>query len=224
MSLNNLISLSEVSLILSGPEKPVHILHNVSLTVKKGEAVSIIGPSGSGKTSLMMLIAGVEKVSGGNIEIANENITNYTEDQLANFRRKNIGIIFQNFHLIPTMTALENVMLALEFSGSENVADDAKLALTEVGLAHRLDHYPSQLSGGEQQRVAIARAMATKPALLLADEPTGNLDSATGNNIVELLFGLREKYGTTLILITHDKGLAAKTSRSLTMQDGKLHE
>ncbi len=218
-----MISLNNVSLTLSGPnKKPVSILQEINLQVQEGEAISIVGPSGSGKTSLMMLIAGVEQASGGTLTVAGQDITHFSEDALAAFRRNTVSIVFQNFHLIPTMTALENVMVALELSGISQTEQKAKECLKQVGLEHRMDHYPEQLSGGEQQRVALARAFAIEPKLLLADEPTGNLDSENGQKIVELLFALKEKYNTTLLLITHDKDLAAKTSRQLTMKDGRL--
>jgi len=218
-----MISLENVSLTLPGPGKsPVHILHDINLQVHPGESISLVGPSGSGKTSLLMLIAGVERATSGKLRVAGQDITGMGEDRLAEFRRKHIGIVFQNFHLIPTMTALENVSVALEFAGQPNAASTARKHLDSVGLGKRLDHYPEQLSGGEQQRVALARAFATHPALLLADEPTGNLDSETGRHIMDLLFGLREEYGSTLLLITHDKELAARTGRRLTMHDGRI--
>lgn len=220
-----IIYLNNISLSLPGPgNNPTHILHDINLEVYKGDAVSIMGPSGSGKTSLMMLIAGVEKPTGGNIVVADEDITDYNEDQLATFRRRNVGIVFQNFHLIPTMTALENVEIALNLSGHEDARNIAAQSLKSVGLKNRAEHYPSQLSGGEQQRVALARAFSIRPALLLADEPTGNLDSENGKHITELLFDLKKKHGTTLILITHDIELAKLTSRQVLMQDGRLHE
>jgi len=223
-----IISLTNISLSLAGPDKqPKPILHDISIQVQQGSAISIIGASGSGKTSLMMLIAGVEKPTAGEIIIAGQNITAFDEDQLADFRRKNIGVVFQNFHLIPTMTAYENVEIALELAGfndcaNQAIANQAIASLTSVGLAHRLHHYPDQLSGGEQQRVALARAFATKPKILLADEPTGNLDSDNGQHITELLFKLKAEHNTTLVLITHDTGLAAMTSRQLLIQDGHL--
>lgn len=194
------------------------------MQVQKGEAIGVVGPSGSGKTSLLMLIAGVERATGGKIRVAGEDITQMDEDELAAFRRRHVGVVFQNFHLIPTMTALENVSVALELAGCEDAEAEAVKHLEAVGLAARTGHYPEQLSGGEQQRVALARAFATKPALLLADEPTGNLDSDNGKHIIELLFGLKERYGTTLILITHDSALAAQTSRQWQMKDGHLRE
>lgn len=218
-----IISLQKVALTLPGPgKKPVHILHDITMQVYQGETISVVGPSGSGKTSLMMLIAGVERATHGRLEVAGQDITHMDEDQLAMFRREHVGIVFQNFHLIPTMTALENVSVALEFAGKQDAATQAAKHLKAVGLSKRLDHYPEQLSGGEQQRVALARAFATRPALLLADEPTGNLDKENGHMIMDLLFGLKEEHGTTLLLITHDKELAAKTSRQLVMTDGRL--
>ena len=225
MANDTIISLNNVSLTLPGPgKKAVHILHEINLKVQKGEIASIVGPSGSGKTSLLMLIAGVERASGGQLTICGTDISNMGEDELAAFRQHNVGIVFQNFHLIPTMTALENVAVALEFAGHDDAQTIAAERLAEVGLAERLDHYPEQLSGGEQQRVALARAFATRPALLLADEPTGNLDSENGRKIMEQLFALQEEHGTTLLLITHDKELAARTSRQLLMKDGRLHD
>jgi putative ABC transport system ATP-binding protein len=220
---DTIISLEKVSLTLPGPSKnPVHILHEISMQVHREETISVVGPSGSGKTSLLMLIAGVERATGGRIEVAGQDITHLSEDRLAEFRRRHVGIVFQNFHLIPTMTALENVSVALEFSGQENAAALAEKHLKAVGLGKRIDHYPEQLSGGEQQRVALARAFATHPSLLLADEPTGNLDRENGQLVMELLFGLKQEHGTTLLLITHDKELASKTSRQLTMNDGQI--
>jgi putative ABC transport system ATP-binding protein len=219
-----MIFLENVSLTLPGPETSLPILYRVNLVVDKGEAISIIGPSGSGKTSLMMVIAGVEQASEGRVVIAGEDITQCDEDQLAAFRRRHVSVVFQNFHLIPTMTALENVAVALKLAEIPEAEPRAREALESVGLGKRLSHYPDQLSGGEQQRVAMARAFVTRPALLLADEPTGNLDSETGHTIIDLLFGLKEKFGTTLVLITHDKTLAARASRSLKMQDGRLIE
>jgi len=220
---NTIISLENVSLTLPGPGKePVHILHDVAMQVYRGETISLVGPSGSGKTSLLMLIAGVERATAGRLVVAGQDITQLDEDRLAEFRRKHVGIVFQNFHLIPTMTALGNVSVALEFAGHGNSASVARKHLESVGLGKRLEHYPEQLSGGEQQRVALARAFAAQPALLLADEPTGNLDSETGRHIMDMLFGLSQEYGSTLLLITHDKELAARTNRRLTMHDGRI--
>lgn len=181
-----------------------------------------MGPSGSGKTSLLMVIAGVEQVTSGRVEVCGCDITGLDEDRLAEFRRHHIGVVFQNFHLIPTMTALENVALALELAGDADAQVRAGEALDRVGLSQRLHHYPAQLSGGEQQRVALARAFVTKPKLLLADEPTGNLDSHTGQRVIELLFEMKEQSGTTLLLITHDAELARRAGRILHMQDGVL--
>ncbi|MFI4984331.1 MAG: ABC transporter ATP-binding protein [Rickettsiales bacterium] len=202
----------------------MNILNNISFAIKNGESVSIIGPSGAGKTSLLMLISGLEKPSSGRILINGADITLYTENELAVFRRDNIGIIFQNFYLIPTMTALENVAIPLEFAGVANAFERAKQALIDVGLEHRIDHFPSQMSGGEQQRVGIARAFAPKPALILADEPTGNLDSENGKKIIDILFELNRKTGTTLVLITHDEKIAARCSKRIKILDGELRE
>lgn len=218
------LSLSGVNLTLPGPDGDVAILHDIALEVKSRETVSIVGASGSGKTSLMMVIAGVERATGGRIAVAGTDITRFSEDQLAAFRQKHIGVVFQNFHLIPTMSAVENVALGLEFAGHADALEQAAAALEAIGLGQRLHHYPSQLSGGEQQRVALARATVMRPGLLLADEPTGNLDSETGKRIMDLLFELQAQHGTTLVLITHDSALAARTGRRLVMQDGYLHE
>ncbi len=221
---NTVLVLKDISLSLPGPEGLLPILHQINLEVYGGETVSIVGPSGSGKTTLMMIIAGVEKPSTGNIWVAGHDITHYSEDQLALFRRSRIGIVFQNFHLIPTMSALENVSIALAFSGDKQAISKSKHLLEKVGLSHRLHHYPSQLSGGEQQRVAIARAMVIEPRLLLADEPTGSLDTETGHSVIDLLLELKQQSGTSLIMITHDTQLAQCTSRSLLMHDGRLKD
>ena len=207
---------------MPGPHGDVNILDGVNLRVDRGEKVSLVGPSGSGKTSLLMVIAGLEAANSGTIIIDNKDISSLSEDALAAFRRDRIGIVFQNFHLIPTMTALENVAIPMEFAGRPDAFSQAKSALEAVGLAHRVDHFPAQLSGGEQQRVALARAFAMRPSLLLADEPTGNLDQDTGKHIVELMFNLQAQYGTTLLLITHDKTLAALCDRTVTIRDGKI--
>lgn len=198
----------------------VNILRGIDLDVGRGEAVGIVGPSGSGKTSLLMLLAGLERPSGGTLTVGGAELGRMDEDALARFRRDNLGIVFQAFHLIPTMTALENVAVPLEFAGKPDAFARAAKALARVGLGHRLDHYPGQLSGGEQQRVALARAVVAEPSLLLADEPTGNLDSATGLMVMDLLFEIRAQLGTTLLLITHDKTLAARCERQLSMGDG----
>ncbi|TNE33152.1 MAG: ABC transporter ATP-binding protein [Alphaproteobacteria bacterium] len=218
------ISLKDIFLSLKSEAGEVRILKDVNLDVKKGESVSIIGPSGAGKTSLLMLLGGLEKPSAGTITIAGEELSGMGEDALTGFRQKNIGIVFQSFHLIPTMTALENVAVPLEFAHDPAAFKKAENALEKVGLGHRLTHYPAQLSGGEQQRVALARAFVTEPALLLADEPTGNLDQTTGHKVIELLFDLAKSKGTTLILVTHDFELAARCDRSVTIADGVLHQ
>jgi putative ABC transport system ATP-binding protein len=198
----------------------VNILRGIDLDVGKGEAVGIVGPSGSGKTSLLMLLAGLERPTGGTLSVGGAELPKLDEDSLARFRRDRLGIVFQAFHLIPTMTALENVAVPLEFAGRKDAFERAGKALARVGLGHRLDHYPGQLSGGEQQRVALARAVVAEPSLLLADEPTGNLDRATGLMVMDLLFEIRAQLGTTLLLITHDPALADRCERQLSMADG----
>ncbi len=213
-----------LGLTLQAAAGAVRVLENVDLDVEAGEAVGIVGPSGSGKTSLLMLLAGLEQASSGTIRIAGRDITALGEDALAKFRRETVGIVFQAFHLIPTMTALENVALPLEFAGVRNAGARAEEGLRAVGLGHRLGHLPGQLSGGEQQRVAVARAFAPQPRLLLADEPTGNLDAATGGAVMDLLFAMQERHDTTLLLITHDPALAARCGRQVHMQDGRLAE
>ena len=190
------------------------------MNIPDGEAVGMIGPSGSGKSTLMSVIGGLEKPSTGSVAIDGQDITSMNEDELALFRRGRVGIVFQSFHLIPTMTALENVAVPMELMGQKDAFDIAREELEIVGLADRLDHYPGQLSGGEQQRVALARALAPGPGLLLADEPTGNLDATTGQSIVELMFELHDTRNTTLVLITHDAGLADRCDRVITLRDG----
>ena len=222
---NSIIKLDQISFGYKGANSQVvNILHDISLEIEPGQALSIIGASGSGKTSLMMLMAGVETPTSGQIIISGVNITNFSEDELAGFRRGRIGIVFQNFHLIPTMTAIENVEMALALAGQTDCHSKATAALKAVGLDHRTHHYPDQLSGGEQQRVAIARAFATQPKILFADEPTGNLDSENGAQIIDLLFELQEQHQTSLVLITHDMHLAEKTSRQVFMEDGRLRD
>jgi putative ABC transport system ATP-binding protein len=201
---------------------PVHVLRGVDLAVASGEAVGIVGPSGSGKTSLLMLLAGLETPSAGRLTVAGRDMGALDEDALARFRRDEVGIVFQAFHLVPTMTAQENVAMPLEFAGRRDAFDVAAAALKEVGLGHRLDHYPGQMSGGEQQRTALARAVVAEPRLILADEPTGNLDRATGTMVMDLLFGLRARLGTTLLLITHDPALAERCGRQVRMEDGRI--
>ncbi|HEY1931305.1 MAG TPA: ABC transporter ATP-binding protein [Acetobacteraceae bacterium] len=200
----------------------VNILRGIDLDIGKGEAVGLVGPSGSGKTSLLMVLAGLERATSGTVSIAEREVTALDEDSLARLRRTHIGIVFQAFHLIPTMTALENVAVPLELAGRAEAIPRAKDALQSVGLSHRLTHLPGQLSGGEQQRVALARAFAPEPMLLLADEPTGNLDHATGTAVMDLLFALRAASGTTLLLITHDAELAARCDRRVHLADGRV--
>jgi putative ABC transport system ATP-binding protein len=219
---DGMIELSKVALKLGSAAGEVNILNGIDLKINAGETVGLVGPSGSGKTSLMLLLAGLESATSGQISINGANISGMNEDALALFRRRQIGIVFQSFHLIPTMNAVENVAVPLELAGIPDPFTIASTALTEVGLGHRLTHYPSQLSGGEQQRVALARAIAPKPKLLLADEPTGNLDHDTGERIIELLFALREQVGATLLLITHDPSLARRCDRTLRMADGNI--
>lgn len=208
--------------------RPLHILKNVSLSVLPAEVVAIVGPSGSGKTSLLMLLAGLEKATSGQVRVNGEDLSALDEDALARFRRRTLGIVFQSFHLIPSLTALDNVGLALEIADSAltpaEVRARAAEALAGVGLGERLDHRPSALSGGEQQRVGLARAMVARPPLLLADEPTGNLDQKTGAMVADLMFDLARKQGTALVLITHDPALAARADRSLTMMAGELSQ
>jgi putative ABC transport system ATP-binding protein len=220
----SLIAARSLRFTVAGPGGEVNILRGIDLAIRPGEAVGLVGPSGSGKTSLLMLLAGLERPSGGSLRVAGHDLGSMGEDALARFRRAQVGIVFQAFHLVPTMTALENVAVPLEFGGRRDAFDRAEQALTAVGLAHRLGHYPGQLSGGEQQRVALARATVAEPPLLLADEPTGNLDQATGAAVMDLLFGLRARLGTTLLLITHDPLLAARCGRVVRMADGRVTE
>lgn len=201
---------------------PVQVLRGLDLSVAAGEAVGIVGPSGSGKTSLLMLLAGLERPTGGKLSVAGRDLGGLDEDALARFRRQEVGIVFQAFHLVPTMTALENVAVPLEFAGRRDAFDRAAAALKDVGLGHRLEHYPGQLSGGEQQRVALARAVVAEPRLILADEPTGNLDRTTGAVVMDLLFDLRARMGTTLLLITHDPLLAERCERQVRIEDGRI--
>jgi putative ABC transport system ATP-binding protein len=200
----------------------VNIIKNISLNIDQGESVGLIGPSGSGKSSLLMLAGGLERASSGEIEILGQVITEMSEDRLSKLRRNNVGVVFQSFHLIPTLTALENVATPLEISFSKNPNKHAIMALDRVGLSHRADHYPSQLSGGEQQRVALARAYVSNPKILLADEPTGNLDEENTKAIVDLLFEIKNENDTTLILVTHSRELAKKCDRIIKIRDGKL--
>ena len=217
-----IISLQNVSLTLKGNAGNVNIIKNISLNIDQGESVGLIGPSGSGKSSLLMLAGGLERASSGEIEILGQVITEMSEDRLSKLRRNNVGVVFQSFHLIPTLTALENVATPLEISFSKNPNKHAIMALDRVGLSHRADHYPSQLSGGEQQRVALARAYVSNPKILLADEPTGNLDGENTKAIVDLLFEIKNENDTTLILVTHSRELAKKCDRIIKIRDGKL--
>jgi putative ABC transport system ATP-binding protein len=218
------ISLRNVELTLMGNAGPVNILRGISLDVRKGETLGLVGPSGSGKSSLLMLMGGLETATGGSVTALGQDLTAMDEDALARFRRDHMGVVFQSFHLIPTMTALENVATPLELAGDLDAFDKAEAGLAAVGLGPRMNHYPAQLSGGEQQRVALARATVSRPQILLADEPTGNLDGVTGEAIIELLFGLRDRHGATLVLVTHAPELAARCDRIVHLRDGRLEE
>jgi putative ABC transport system ATP-binding protein len=218
----NIISLQNVHLTLSSRAGSVAILRGVNLGVGAGEALGVVGPSGSGKSTLLMVMTGLDKASSGVVRIAGHDFMALGEDALARVRGANIGIVFQSFHLVPTLTALENVALPLEFLGRPDAEDRAADVLQSVGLGHRLSHFPAQLSGGEQQRVAIARALAPSPKILFADEPTGNLDAKTGEQIMDLLFALHQRHGTTLVLITHDQRLAARCGRIVAIRDGQV--
>ena len=217
-----LIRLDAIELSLDSAAGRVDILRGIDLSVGRGETVSVVGPSGSGKTSLMMVIAGLERHTGGRVAIGGRELAALDEDALARLRLDNIGIVFQNFHLVPTMTALENVAIPRELAGSNAAFAEAADALARVGLGHRTGHYPGQLSGGEQQRVALARAFVARPALLLADEPTGNLDGDTGNAVIDLLFSLVAEAGTTLLLVTHNPSLAGRCARRVALADGRI--
>lgn len=216
------ILLSDVRLTLASAAGPVNILNGVSLNVVKGEAVALVGPSGSGKSSLLMVAAGLEAASSGSVAVAGQSLSGLSEDALARFRRAHIGIIFQAFHLIPSMTALENVAVPLELMSDSDAFARARSALDAVGLKHRLSHYPGQLSGGEQQRVALARAIVHDPEILFADEPTGNLDGPTGAQVMDLLFALKARCNATLFLVTHEDALAHRCDRILRMKDGVI--
>jgi putative ABC transport system ATP-binding protein len=216
------LSLSHVELSLRGNAGKVDILRDISLEVTRGETVGLVGPSGSGKSSLLMLMGGLERATGGSVQALDQDLTAMGEDALARFRRGHMGVVFQSFHLIPTMTALENVATPLELAGAADAFERAEAELTSVGLGDRVHHYPSQMSGGEQQRVALARAAAPRPDILLADEPTGNLDGANGQAIMDMLFGLRDLHGSTLVLVTHAPELAARCDRVVTLRDGRI--
>jgi putative ABC transport system ATP-binding protein len=219
-----LILLEDVRLTLTSAAGPVNVLRGVSAAIEPGTTIGLVGPSGSGKSTLMMVLGGLERVTSGKVAIAGTDLNTLSEDALARFRRDRIGIVFQSFHLVPTMTALENVAVPLELAGRTDAFAAAAAGLEAVGLKDRLLHYPSQLSGGEQQRVAIARAFAPHPSLLLADEPTGNLDGETGKQVIDLLFTLHAEHGTTLLLITHDTALAERCERIIHLRDGNIVE
>ena len=216
------LSTSNLSKQVSSPEGTLTILENVSLQISSGEAVALVGPSGAGKTTLLALLAGLDNPRSGSVELCGENLRSLDEDGRAQVRGRSVGFVFQSFHLVPSLTALENVMLPLELAEVDDAAERAGIAMESVGLGARTGHYPRQLSGGEKQRVAIARAFVTNPAVLFADEPTGNLDAASGDRVIQLLFDLNKQSGTTLVLVTHDKGLAGRCDRIIELNAGKL--
>jgi putative ABC transport system ATP-binding protein len=216
------IELENVQLSLGRGAARVHILRGVSLAVERGEAIGLVGPSGSGKSTLLMTMAGLERPDSGTVRIDGQDLAPLDEDDLARFRGRRVGIVFQSFHLLPTMTALENVAVPLELAGASDAFSRAAAELTNVGLGERLSHFPAQLSGGEQQRVALARALAPDPAILVADEPTGNLDDTTGRQIIDLMFALKRERGASLVLVTHDAGLAARCDRTVAMRSGRI--
>lgn len=217
-----IVVLKNVRLTLTSRAGPVTILRDVDLDAHQGKSLAIVGPSGSGKTSLLMVMAGLERATSGKVLVAGHDLSRLSEDELALMRGAELGIVFQSFYLVPTMTALENVALPLELAGASDAMATARELLQEVGLSHRMDHFPAQLSGGEQQRVAIARALSRRPKLILADEPTGNLDRRTGGQVIDLLFGLQRRRGATLILVTHDERLAEACERTIHMADGRV--
>ena len=217
-----IVELKDVRLTLTSRAGPVGVLRDVDLVAEEGRSLAIVGPSGSGKTSLLMVMAGLERATSGKVRVAGHDLSSLSEDALALMRGAEIGIVFQSFHLVPTMTALENVALPLEFAGAANAFATARELLHEVGLDPRVDHFPAQLSGGEQQRVAIARALSRRPKLILADEPTGNLDRKTGGQVIDLLFGLQRRREATLVLVTHDERLAGACERTIHMADGRI--
>lgn len=221
---DTVLTLKDVTLSLRSNAGLVEILHGISLDVTKGETLGLIGPSGSGKSSLLMIMGGLECATSGTVSALGRDLTAMDEDALARFRRDHMGVVFQSFHLIPTMTALENVATPLELAGVDDAFDRAAEELKAVGLASRADHYPSQMSGGEQQRVALARASAPRPEILLADEPTGNLDGTNGEAIMDLLFGLRDRHGATLVMVTHSRELADKCDRVVRLTDGAIDQ
>jgi len=216
------IALIGINLSLGQAAARVHVLKDIGLNIGRGEAFGLVGPSGSGKSTLLMVMAGLERPDSGSVTVAGEELTGLDEDALARFRGRHVGIVFQSFHLIPTMTALENVAVPLELAGAADAQARAREELTAVGLGERLGHYPAQLSGGEQQRVAIARALAPNPAIVVADEPTGNLDEETGQQVIELLFAGQMRRGTTLVLVTHDNALAARCQRVARLRSGHI--
>jgi putative ABC transport system ATP-binding protein len=216
------IVLTGINLSLGAPASRVHILKDISLNIGRAEAIGLVGPSGSGKSTLLMVMAGLERPGAGHVTIAGQDLAMLSEDELARFRGRNVGIVFQSFHLIPTMTALENVAVPLELAGADDAHARAARELELVGLGERLTHYPAELSGGEQQRVALARALAPSPAILIADEPTGNLDEATGRQIIDLLFAAHRERNTTLVLVTHDAALAARCDRIVRLRSGRI--
>jgi putative ABC transport system ATP-binding protein len=216
------LALKDADLTLAGNAGAVEILKGITLDIARGETVGLVGPSGSGKSSLLMLMGGLERATGGEVRALGHDLTAMDEDALARFRRGNMGVVFQSFHLIPTMTALENVATPLELAGAADAFDRAEAELRAVGLGARMHHYPAQMSGGEQQRVALARAAAPRPAILLADEPTGNLDGVNGQAIMDMLFGLRDRHGATLVLVTHAPDLAARCDRVIQLRDGRI--
>jgi len=218
------ITLKDVHLTLGEGAGKVHILKGIDLEITQGTSVGLVGPSGSGKSTLLMVMAGLERADGGSVNVAGSELGPLSEDQLAQFRGRNVGIIFQSFHLVPNMTALENVAVPLELAGDPAAFDKARAELDAVGLGHRLSHYPAQLSGGEQQRVAVARALVVEPEILIADEPTGNLDDTTGAQIVDLMFEAQQARNTTLVLVTHDPGLAARCGRMIRVRSGEIEE
>ena len=225
LSEQNAIDLQRVSLSLQGNAGKIEILHNIDLRITQGSSCALVGPSGSGKSSLLMLMAGLEKPSTGTVSVSGRDISYLSERSLAEFRRGKVGVVFQSFHLLPSMTAIQNVATALELANDPSPLENAKKKLTDVGLSHRLDHFPKQLSGGEQQRVGIARALAPNPKIVFADEPTGNLDATNGAAVADLLFTLtKEQLETTLILVTHDLELAKRCDRVVNISDGKISE
>ena len=218
----HIVSLRDLSVTLTGAAGAVEVLRGIGLDLAAGETVSVVGPSGAGKTTLLMIIGGLERPTGGQVTVAGHDLGTLDEDGLARFRGRHVGIVFQSFHLIPTMTAIENVAAPRELAGEADAFERARTELTSVGLKHRLGHYPGELSGGEQQRVAIARALVNRPSIVLADEPTGNLDLATGAQVIDHLFARSRDSGATLVLITHEARLAALCGRTIRMMDGRI--